>query len=82
MNCFIKVVVTGATGIVTKRLKYIGRNTRKAVNRSFTKSSTITSRKVSNLLSATRRAVVFVAERADFVFGNVNNKPSLCPFLE
>jgi hypothetical protein len=38
MKCFVTPVITGATGIVTRGLKYIsGNDTRKAFNRFSTK---------------------------------------------
>jgi hypothetical protein len=38
MKCFVILAITGAMGIVTKRLKKISRkNSRKAMNKFFTK---------------------------------------------
>jgi hypothetical protein len=39
IKCFVILVVTEATGIVTKGLKISGSNTRKAFNRFFTQDS-------------------------------------------
>jgi hypothetical protein len=41
MKCFVILVISGATGIVTRGLKYVRNNTRKAFNRFCTKTAVL-----------------------------------------